>query len=147
MVCKVLNQGVLPAGYYALPERQALGLKPDILALTLPSNGYSNGTQPYGKPTSGGVALAEPRLKPVVETDTSFYARNADSIAIRRADGSELIAVIEIVSPGNKDSQSRLDDFVHKIIGFLEAGVHVLLIDILPPSRLARAFIRTCGIE
>jgi hypothetical protein len=40
--------------------------------------------------------------------------------------------VIEIVSPGNKDSRAALRDFVDKVIDFLRAGIHVLVIDLFP---------------
>jgi hypothetical protein len=42
--------------------------------------------------------------------------------------------VIEIVSPGNKDNRSALRDFVDKMLDLLKNGVHVLVIDLFPPS-------------
>lgn len=46
-----------------------------------------------------------------------------------------MVAVIEIVSPGNKSSRHALEAFVTKIADFLTQGVHVLVIDLLPPTR------------
>ena len=43
------------------------------------------------------------------------------------------MAVIEIVSPGNKDSRSALRDLVEKTIDLLRAGIHVLIVDLFPP--------------
>lgn len=42
--------------------------------------------------------------------------------------------MIEIVSPGNKDSRFALQDFVEKTVDFLRSGVHVLVVDLLPPT-------------
>jgi hypothetical protein len=42
--------------------------------------------------------------------------------------------VIEIVSPGNKDSRAAVREFVEETIDFLRAGIHVLMIDLFPPT-------------
>ncbi len=44
------------------------------------------------------------------------------------------MAVIEILSPGNRDSRAALRNFVEKTIGFLRAGIHVLIVDLFPPT-------------
>src|SRR5205085_6221415 len=41
----------------------------------------------------------------------------------------------EIVSPGNKDTPSALRDFTEKTIDFLRRGIHVLLVDLFPPTK------------
>lgn len=61
------------------------------------------------------------------------YATGANRIVVKHRLG-RTIAVIEIVSPGNKDSRAAIRDFVDKIIDFLRAGIPVLVIDLLPPS-------------
>lgn len=38
------------------------------------------------------------------------------------------------MSPGNKDSRAALRKFVEKTVDFLMAGVHVLVIDLFPPT-------------
>jgi hypothetical protein len=45
-----------------------------------------------------------------------------------------VICVIEVVSPGNKGSRRGLDKFVEKTVGFLCQGVHLLIVDLFPPS-------------
>jgi hypothetical protein len=45
------------------------------------------------------------------------------------------VAVIEIVSPGNKDSQPAMRAFARKAVEFLHAGVHRLIVDLFPPNR------------
>src|SRR5205807_261161 len=56
-------------------------------------------------------------------------------ITVRHPDG-DVVAVLEIVSPGNKDNRHALRSFAKKAIAFLQAGVHLLIIDLFPPSRL-----------
>jgi hypothetical protein len=43
--------------------------------------------------------------------------------------------VIEIVSPGNKASRSGFRSFVRKAVELLEAGVHLMLVDLFPPGQ------------
>jgi hypothetical protein len=38
------------------------------------------------------------------------------------------------VSPGNKNSRSALRSFVEKTLEFLGKGIHVLIVDLFPPS-------------
>jgi hypothetical protein len=48
--------------------------------------------------------------------------------------GDRIVAVLEIVSPGNKASTHAVRSFVEKTHEFLRAGVNVLLIDPFPPG-------------
>jgi hypothetical protein len=45
-----------------------------------------------------------------------------------------VICVIEIVSPGNKGSRAALRSFVEKAADLLQHGVHLLVVDLFPPS-------------
>src|SRR6516225_10117568 len=47
----------------------------------------------------------------------------------------DVVCVIEIVSPGNKCSRNALRSFVQKTTEFLRQGIHLLVIDLLPPTR------------
>jgi hypothetical protein len=55
-------------------------------------------------------------------------------IAIRRAADDRIVAIIEVVSPGNKSSGNAIRAFVAKAVEFLEMGVHVHVIDLFPPT-------------
>jgi hypothetical protein len=57
------------------------------------------------------------------------------SLAIRHVTGHRLIALLEIVSPANKDRGQSVEEFVDKIESALLVGVHLLLADLFPPSR------------
>lgn len=52
-------------------------------------------------------------------------------VVVRHVPSHQTVAVIEIVSPSTEDQQ----DSVNRLERLLRAGVHLLLIDLLPPSR------------
>jgi hypothetical protein len=86
---------------------------------------------------SGGLLVAEtpPRIKQAarVETEAALYASKADRIAIRHELG-RVVAVIEVVSPGNKDGKHSLASFVAKAADLIRNGIHFLVIDPFPPG-------------
>jgi hypothetical protein len=85
--------------------------------------------------SDGYDALVEQRaggLEPDVVTD--LYAQKANEVAIRSRLG-RLVAMIEIVSPGNKANAHALRMFIEKTLAFLRQGINVAVIDLLPPSR------------
>jgi hypothetical protein len=131
-----LNAGVLPTDYYALAEQHAAGFGPDVL--TLQGKHDSNdddGADGHASPSGGGLLLAAPKLKPTAETDRAFYRRKQSSIAVRHVSGDRIVAMIEIVSPGNKNSRSGLRAFVEKAAELLDKRIHLLIVDPHPPGR------------
>jgi hypothetical protein len=135
-LARALNRGLLPADYYALPEQHAAGFGPDVLTLQEEeSDGGADDASTEQPAARGGVLLAEPKLQPVAETDLAFYRRKQDSIAIRHISGDRLVAMIEIVSPGNKSARYPLRAFVDKAAELLGRGIHLLVIDLLAPGK------------
>jgi hypothetical protein len=136
---RALNRGILPADYYALAEQHAAGFGPDVLTLQGGQNGDpddSAGTVPVSG--RGGVLLAAPKLQPTAETDLAFYRRKQSTIAVRHVSGDDLVAIVEIVSPGNKASRNPLLAFVEKVANLLDKQIHLLILDLLPPGRRDR---------
>ena len=43
--------------------------------------------------------------------------------------------MVEIVSPGNKGSQSELSAFVEKTAALIQQDVHLLVVDLFPPTK------------
>ena len=74
-----------------------------------------------------------PRTRFVQRAEPDLYALKADRVAIRHR-LAELVAVLEIVSPGNKSSKAAIRTFVDKAVQFLRQGVHLLIIDLFPPT-------------
>ena len=128
-ICDALNTGALPPGYFAMSEEDAKGPIPDVLALKAPAG-------PGGEYGAAGVAVADapPRARVVSRGEnTAAYARRSDRITVYFAEG-DLVAVIEIVSPGNKDSMNALRAFVRRAGRLLRRGIHLMVIDLFPPS-------------
>lgn len=131
---RALNRGLLPDGYYALAEQVTTGGNPDVLALHEPGangNGHSSDQFP-----SGGVGLltAPPATRLVAHALAAKYANLQRQIAVRHKSGDRVIALIEIISPGNKSSDYPWDTFLDKMLGAIEQGIHLLILDPHPPS-------------
>ena len=131
-----LNAGLLPPDYYALIEQVTTKpgdgkYGPDILTLqTVPP-----GTGPAAGGANGPTALAAPpQTSTVVRGDRDFYRRKKNVVVVRHASGDRVVAVIELVSPGNKSSRKAFADFVGKVCSLLERRIHVTLIDLFPPT-------------
>jgi len=126
-----LNEGRMPEGYYAMVEQKTAGPEPDVIAV------QTSGGVKAPPAIRSGVGLAEPRSTRIVqaiESDAIRYARKANRITIRHYLG-DVVAVIEIVSPGNKDSRNSLRSFVEKAEAFLRPGIHMLVVDLFPPTK------------
>ena len=127
-----LNDGLLPKGYYALAEQHAGRSVADVLTLHADSEAQEPLPLP---PDTGGTAVAEapPRTRRKHTVTPTALARRR-SLAIRHVSGHRLVALLEIVSPANKDRASHVEDFAAKAESALNAGIHFLLVDLLPPG-------------
>jgi hypothetical protein len=92
---RALNRGLLPPGYYALPDQVA--------------DGFDLG----------------PLLRPEARAKT---------VTVRHVSNHQVVAMVEVVSPGNKNNQNGLNSFVRKAHEALAAGIHLLVVDLFPPS-------------
>lgn len=128
---KVLNGGVLPEGYYALAEQHAGRTIADIL--TLHASPVSQPPLPL-PPAAGGTLLAEapPRVRRKQTIEPEAQLRR--TLAIRHVSGHRLVAILEILSPANKDRAEHVEEFTTKAVSALGVGVHVLLVDLFPPG-------------
>lgn len=130
-IADALNAGTLPKGYFALIEQHAGDPVPDVIALQLRHRGKDT------EETRGPVAVAKrpkTRLVQTVEIEAESYARKANRIVVHHPSGT-VVAIIEIMSPGNKSSRAAIRAFVTKVIDFIAAGVHVLVVDLFPPTK------------
>ncbi len=123
-----LNAGVLPKGVSALVEQRAGPREVDVLAVEHRPKSRRPNTG------AGGVLLLEPPATKIVRRTTKEISfGRANRIVVKHHLG-RIVAVIEILSPGNKDSRAALRDFVGKAVDFLRGGVHLLLVDLFPPT-------------
>jgi hypothetical protein len=108
------NGGLLPAGYYALGEQHAGHVLTDVLTLH----------RPDGPARNGGTASEAGAIRAVRRT-----------LTIRHSSGHRVVALLEILSPANKDRPRSIADFVDKAVSALKQGIHLLVVDLFPPGR------------
>lgn len=134
-----LNIGGLPRGYYALAEQTMHTFGPDVLTLHNPATNGSgaNGAPRHTAPAAGGVAVAEAKPKAQIEAKEKRVPPRAGQrrLSIRHVSDHRMVAVIELVSPGNKASTSGFESFVSKACGVLNEGIHLVVIDPFPPTK------------
>ncbi len=129
-----LNEGLLPPDYYALAEQHAGQRITDVLTLHASTAPRQPVPLPPA-PDTGGVAVAEapPRTRRQHTMEPTVRALRR-SLAVRHVSGHRLVALVEIVSPANKDRDESIEEFTTKILAALNVGVHVLLVDLFPPG-------------
>src|SRR6188768_2527096 len=127
-----LNGGLLPKKYFALIEQATMrkGTKkyvPDVLTLGLPKG------RSVDSPSQ--MALAErPSTVQTYSNALDAYRKKKNVVVIRHVSGNRVVAMIEIVSPGNKSGRRAFRDFVQKSANLLARGIHLLLIDPFPTT-------------
>jgi hypothetical protein len=125
-LCDSLNTGGLPDGFFAMSEQIVGGPIPDAVALQAWAPRKS-------RPGRATPVATPPKARIVQQAEMERYASKADRIVVKHARG-EVIALIELVSPGNKGSRHALRSFVEKMAALLEQGIHLLVVDLFPPS-------------
>ena len=132
-----LNDGRMPPDYYAQAEQIVGPLGPDVLALQ-ESGAPPNGTPaayPAGTDAGGtAVATAPPRARHSEEAVMDDYVLKRRTVVIRHNSGDRIVALLEIVSPGNKSAQHAIESFVEKAQECLFRGYHLLVVDLFPPG-------------
>jgi hypothetical protein len=126
-----LNAGLLPKDYYAQAEQIAGPLGPDVLTLQ-ESNGSPH--EPSAPSSGGGTAVvtAPPRLRLYAEAEMNDYVLKRRTVVIRHVSGDRIVALLEIVSPGNKSARHAIRSFVEKAVEALYRGYHLLIVDLFP---------------
>lgn len=137
-ISNALNGGLLPGDYYALPEQHGAGYEPDVLTLerAVPKGGPEPAREEAGHDAGRATALLlePPKIAPTAEAPIDFYRRKQNSLVIRHVSGDRMVAIVEIVSPGNKSGVAAFRKFVEKASSFLLRGVHLLIVDLFPPG-------------
>lgn len=145
---RALNAGGLPPDYYAMAEQRGAGFVPDVLTLET-SEPDAGDDEPFAaigagrgrEDDEGGVAtlvaepvvVAEPLARVAAEHDPDWLQRPS-VVAVRHASGDRLVAVVEIVSKGNKAGRAAFEEFVDKAVELLRQGVHLLIVDLQPTT-------------
>jgi hypothetical protein len=128
---EALNGGLLPDGYYALSEQHAGARIAAVLTLQAPESEFEAGRSGG----SGALALADapPRVaRKIVADEWSAYRLARRTLVVRHVHGHRIVALVEILSAGNKDRAATVAEFVEKVRDAQRMGCHVLVIDLFP---------------
>jgi hypothetical protein len=129
---RALNAGLLPSDYYALAEQRTAGYGPDVLALQVDAGDEDDFDVPDHR--NGGLLVAKPKVAVTAETDMEFYRRKQNVVAVHHVSDDRVVALVEVVSPGNKSSRAALRSFVEKTAQLLDQRIHLLILDLHRPG-------------
>ncbi len=126
-MARLLNAGVLPPGFYAVPFLDRDGpVEIDVAALRefRPSESEAGVFKPWSP--------SEPGLSVAVEWPTAEDVR----VEVLSDEGDpRLTAAIELVSPRNKDRPRARDAFASKCAGYLRRGCGLVVVDAVTTQR------------
>jgi hypothetical protein len=129
---RALKRGLLPKGYYVMAEQIGGDLgAPDVLTL------QTKGTQPQPEGLLSGTATlteSPPRVDARTTIARDAYARMQRTIVIRHTSDDRIVAMIEVISAGNKSSRHAIRSLLDKALAALDNGIHLLLVDVHPPG-------------
>lgn len=122
------NSGLLPADYDAMAEQVAGDIGPDVLTLKVPG-----GPSPETSSTNSAVLKeTPPNVHFTVHSEMQSYAKKQNSVVIRHASGDRIVAILEVLSEGNKSSKKAFGQLLNKVSAALDQGIHLLLVDLHP---------------
>lgn len=123
----LLNGGLLPPDYYALAEQVAAGFGPDVFTL------QDRQTKLISN-TGGTATQVRPKSTYYAALSKARQLRRKSLIAVRHISGDRVVAMIEIVSPSNKNSTNAFNSFVTKAVDVIDRRIHLLILDPFPPG-------------
>jgi hypothetical protein len=143
VLSSVLNEGLLPRPFYAIAEPMLGEEEPDVIALQAKTTPPENEREPRSHPallrsdSSEAAAALAPGEVRMEEFVPDPYLRKARWIVIKDAwQGDAVVAVIELVSRGNKTSRAKAEQFHRKTVGLLDRGIHVVMLDLHGPTNV-----------
>ena len=81
--------------------------------------------------------LLPPNYYALVERQADGFGADGvtSTITVRHVSGDHIVAVVEILSPGNKASRNSFKALLDKACELIEHKIHLLLIDLFPPTK------------
>ena len=128
-MARLLNQGVLPTGYYAVPLVDREGpIEIDVAALR-----EREATEPSSETTAPQTwTPPAPALAVAVELPSAEMVE----VQVFADDGDpRLAAAVELLSPRNKDRPRARQAFAVKCVGYLQQGSSVVVVDTVTTRR------------
>jgi hypothetical protein len=129
---RALMRGLLPKGYYVMAEQFGGDLgAPDVLTLQAGATNLAP-----EEALAGTATLTE--APPIVDARSTIardaYARMQRTLVIRHTSGDRIVAMIEVLSRGNKSNRHAVRALLDKALAALDAGIHLLIVDVHPPG-------------
>ncbi len=127
-MARLLNAGVLPPGYYAVPFLDRDGpFEIDVATLNGPA-GSSGGTSSLSE-------MGSPP-EPALVVDVAWPVVDEVGVEVLTDDGDpRMAAAIELVSPRNKDRPRAREAFAAKCADHLRHGCGVVIVDVVTTRR------------
>jgi Protein of unknown function (DUF4058) len=142
-MARLLNQGILPPGYYAVPLVDRDGpIEIDVAALRQDEAsepaGVSTATQTWAPPVPGLSVAVELPISDAIEVQV--FADDGDP---------RLAAAVELVSPRNKDRPQARQTFAAKCVSYLQRGSSVVVVDTVTTRKadLNAAILSLLGVD
>ncbi|HLW68453.1 MAG TPA: hypothetical protein VKS79_24255 [Gemmataceae bacterium] len=128
-IARLLNHGILPEGYYAVPLMDRDGpIEIDVAALrtngAFQTNGKETMPQTWSPPAPALAVAVE--LPPDDSVEVHVLADDGDP---------RLAAAIELVSPRNKNRPQSRQAFAAKCVTYLQQGSSVVVVDTVTTRR------------
>jgi hypothetical protein len=141
-IARLLNQGVLPPGYYAVPLLDREG--PIEIDVATMREGDSSSSE------SNVASLTWSPPAPALTVAVELPVDDGVEVQVFADDGDpRLAAAIELLSPRNKDRPSARQAFAVKCVGYLQQGNGLVVVDTVTTRRadLNAAILALLGIE
>lgn len=128
-MARLLNQGVLPPGYYAVPLVDRDGpIEIDVAALR------EQGASRSADDSAGPETWVAPA--PAVAVAVDLPAVDGVEVQVFSDDGDpRLAAAVELLSPRNKDRPAARHAFAVKCVGYLQQAIGVVVVDTVTTRR------------
>jgi Protein of unknown function (DUF4058) len=130
---RTLNSGLLPQDFYAMAEQWSGQRELDVLALQGGFGETTGSDTPYSTPLTG--VLPRPKVRDSAQTEEDWYRRKKSHVKVRHVSDDRVVALMEIVSAGNKSNKKAFEEFVSKTLELPSADVHLVPIDVLPRTK------------
>lgn len=128
-MARMLNQGVLPSGYYAVPLVDRDGpIEIDVATLrdqrAAGSKSVEDETRTWTAPAPALAVAVD--LATIDGVEVQVFADDGDP---------RLAAAVELLSPRNKDRPAARNAFAVKCVGYLQQGSSVVVVDTVTTRR------------
>ena len=142
-MARLLNQGILPSGYYAVPLLDRDG----PIEIDVPALREQDAPAP-----AGGVAAPQPWSPPAPALAVAVELPASDEVEVQvfADDGDpRLAAAVELLGPRNKDRPQARQAFAVKCVGYLQQSSSVVVVDTVTTRRadLNAAILSLLGVE